>query len=133
MAATSQLDDRQLKAVQHPASRLLITAPAGSGKTRVLLARVEWLLQRIRASPSDCLVVTFARKASGELRQRLRLAGLSEVPVMTFHAWAYRFLRRVHTLPFVLITADKRALLLRKFFVALLHSRHAETIGKLTG
>lgn len=130
MIATG-LDAQQQKAVTHPASRLLVTAPAGSGKTRVLTARIGWLLEQASAQPRDFLVITFARKAAAELRHRLETQGMKDVPVMTFHAWAYRFLRSVHTLPFSVITDGQRVLLLRKIFIALFQGQRGADIRRI--
>ncbi|MFP5383671.1 MAG: DNA helicase II, partial [Gammaproteobacteria bacterium] len=75
----------------------LVLAGAGSGKTRVLVHRIAWLIGERGLSPHAILAVTFTNKAAGEMRQRLeRLLGYSAAGmwVGTFHGLAHRFLRQ---------------------------------------
>ncbi|MGH8918103.1 MAG: UvrD-helicase domain-containing protein, partial [Actinomycetes bacterium] len=89
------LTDIQRHAVQVEAAPLCILAGAGSGKTRVLTRRIAWRLAGGSAQPAHVLALTFTRKASGELRQRLAALGVREqVAAGTFHAVAYAQLRR---------------------------------------
>jgi DNA helicase-2/ATP-dependent DNA helicase PcrA len=90
------LNSRQREAVEHPGGPLLIVAGAGSGKTRVLTARVAHLMSR-GAPPESILAFTFTNRAAREMRERIeRTAGseASRVWMGTFHATAVRILRR---------------------------------------
>ena len=90
------LNPEQHEAVAHPEGPLLILAGAGSGKTRVLTARVARLIEE--GLPTDrILAVTFTNKAAGEMRGRIE--GLLGRPtrglwIGTFHSVAARLLRR---------------------------------------
>ena len=89
------LDPAQHEAVVSEASPLCILAGAGSGKTRVLTRRVAWRVREGTADPRHVLVVTFTRKAAGELAGRLGALGIrDQVASGTFHALAYGQLRR---------------------------------------
>lgn len=91
-----QLNDKQREAVAAPLSNLLVLAGAGSGKTRVLVNRIAWLIQVEHASPFSILAVTFTNKAAGEMRGRLEtMLGypISNMWVGTFHSLAHRLLR----------------------------------------
>jgi DNA helicase-2/ATP-dependent DNA helicase PcrA len=92
----SQLNDRQLEAVEHCEGPLLILAGAGSGKTRTITFKIAYLLERGLAEPDEILAVTFTNKAAGEMRERvLALVQASEPPlVCTFHSFGVRLLRR---------------------------------------
>ncbi|MCG2633546.1 MAG: DNA helicase II [Gammaproteobacteria bacterium] len=92
------LNPEQRQAVTSEATRVLVLAGAGSGKTRVLVHRVGWLVEQHLATPYNILAVTFTNKAAGEMRGRIE--ELLQQPtrqmwVGTFHGLAHR-LRRAH-------------------------------------
>lgn len=90
------LNDAQRNAVAAPAGNQLVLAGAGSGKTRVLVHRIAWLIQVEQVSPYSILAVTFTNKAAREMRGRLELL-LGVDPrglwVGTFHGIAHRLLK----------------------------------------
>ena len=90
------LNDAQRQAVCAPTSNILVLAGAGSGKTRVLVHRIAWLMQAENVSPYGILAVTFTNKAAAEMRGRIdNLLGMpsSGLWVGTFHGIAHRLLR----------------------------------------
>ena len=91
-----ELNDAQREAVTAPPGHVLVLAGAGSGKTRVLVHRIAWLIQAEHVAPLGILAVTFTNKAAGEMRQRTGdLLGISTRPLWigTFHGIAHRLLR----------------------------------------
>ncbi|MEB3899538.1 DNA helicase II [Pseudomonas putida] len=92
----NSLNDAQRQAVAATLGRQLVLAGAGSGKTRVLVHRIAWLIQVEQASPHSILSVTFTNKAAAEMRQRIeQLLGINPAGmwVGTFHGLAHRLLR----------------------------------------
>ena len=92
----NSLNDAQRQAVAAAVGRQLVLAGAGSGKTRVLVHRIAWLMQVEHASPHSLLAVTFTNKAAAEMRHRIeQLIGASPAGmwVGTFHGLAHRLLR----------------------------------------
>ena len=90
------LNDQQRQAVTAPLGNLLVVAGAGSGKTRVLVHRIAWLVEVERVPPSGVLAVTFTNKAAAEMRGRVErlLEGPARAMwVGTFHGIAHRLLR----------------------------------------
>ena len=90
------LNEAQREAVAAPPGPILVLAGAGSGKTRVLVHRVAWLISQEAVSPLSILAVTFTNKAAGEMRGRIE--GLLGTPsgalwIGTFHGLAHRLLR----------------------------------------
>lgn len=90
------LNDAQREAVASPMQNLLVLAGAGSGKTRVLVHRIAWLMEIEKLSPSSIMAVTFTNKAAKEMRGRIE--NLLDIPARslwfgTFHGIAHRFLR----------------------------------------
>jgi DNA helicase-2/ATP-dependent DNA helicase PcrA len=91
------LNPAQREAVCAPSGHTLVLAGAGSGKTRVLVHRIAWLVEVERASPWSVLAVTFTNKAAGEMRGRaeaLMREGARGLWVGTFHGIAHRLLRQ---------------------------------------
>ena len=92
----NSLNDAQRQAVTASIGRQLVLAGAGSGKTRVLVHRIAWLIQVENASPHSVLSVTFTNKAAAEMRHRIeQLMGINPAGmwVGTFHGLAHRLLR----------------------------------------
>ena len=90
------LNDAQREAVSAPPGSTLVLAGAGSGKTRVLVHRIAWLIQVVGVSPWSILAVTFTNKAAREMRARIEeLLGhpVGGMWVGTFHGLAHRLLR----------------------------------------
>ncbi|HAU5550500.1 TPA: DNA helicase II [Proteus mirabilis] len=90
------LNDKQREAVAAPRVNMLVLAGAGSGKTRVLVHRIAWLLSVEQASPFSIMAVTFTNKAAAEMRHRIEdLIGTSQggMWIGTFHSLAHRLLR----------------------------------------
>ncbi len=93
----ADLNPQQAQAVQSTSPALLVSAGAGSGKTRVLTRRIAWILSQFHAYPSQVLAITFTNKAAAEMRERLEtLIGpvAEHMWVSTFHAACVRILRR---------------------------------------
>lgn len=91
------LNDRQREAVTADRTNLLVFAGAGSGKTRVLVSRIAWLIAVENVMKREIMAVTFTNKAAGEIRARLARMLDEPVPhymwVGTFHSLCARFLR----------------------------------------
>lgn len=90
------LNESQRDAVSAPLNHALVVAGAGSGKTRVLVHRIAWLVDVEGVSPHGILAVTFTNKAAAELRARteaLLNVSARSMWVGTFHGLAHRLLR----------------------------------------
>lgn len=90
------LNEPQRDAVTAPPQHTLVIAGAGSGKTRVLVHRIAWLLQVEQMAPYSVLAVTFTNKAAGEMRGRIeQMLGTpgGALWVGTFHGIAHKLLR----------------------------------------
>lgn len=110
-----------------PRCNLLVLAGAGSGKTRVLVHRIAWLMQVERCSPFSIIAVTFTNKAAAEMRGRVEKVigdGVRGMWIGTFHGIAHRLLRAHHLdagLPqdFQILDSDDQYRLIRRVLKAL--------------
>src|SRR5882724_11401399 len=92
-----RLNPAQRQAVEAVDGPVLVLAGAGTGKTRVLTARLAHILRLRRAFPSQILAVTFTNKAAREMKERLEamIGGIADgLWLGTFHSIAARILRR---------------------------------------
>ncbi|KHN57776.1 DNA-dependent helicase II [Dickeya fangzhongdai] len=121
------LNDKQRDAVAAARSNMLVLAGAGSGKTRVLVHRIAWLLTVENCSPYSIMAVTFTNKAAAEMRHRIdQLLGTSQggMWIGTFHGLAHRLLRAHHLdagLPqdFQILDSEDQLRLLKRLIKAL--------------
>ena len=91
------LNDAQRQAVTSESQKLLVLAGAGSGKTKVLVHRIAWLIKALSNSTHSILSVTFTNKAANEMTGRIEQILDQPVPEMwcgTFHSISNRLLRR---------------------------------------
>lgn len=120
------LNEKQRQAVASPLKNLLILAGAGSGKTRVLVHRMAWLLSVEQASPFSIMSVTFTNKAAAEMRGRIEELMHGSAGGMwtgTFHGICHRILRAHYLdakLPedFQILDSDDQQRLLKRLIKA---------------
>ena len=92
----SHLNPQQRQAVTSTKGPILVLAGAGSGKTRVIIQRIAWLIQVEHVLPAEILAVTFTNKAAREMQERLKdeLRGQQKgVQLSTFHSLGVQLLR----------------------------------------
>ncbi len=108
------LNPQQRKIVEHHGKPLLVVAGAGSGKTKTLAHKVEFLLRELLIPEESILCITFTNKAAKEIGERVRKVSGRELPwVGTFHSIAYRILRRKVGLNFTVADESDTKSLLR--------------------
>ncbi|MEU0572266.1 ATP-dependent DNA helicase [Nonomuraea sp. NPDC005983] len=115
------LDEHQRAVVEHGSGPLLVLAGPGTGKTTTIVESVVDRIERRGVDPERVLILTFSRKAAGELRERVtaRLRRTTRTPLaLTFHSYAYALLRREAVLageaPPRLLTGPEQLLEIRR-------------------
>ena len=92
----NKLNEEQNVALQHTEGPVLVTAGAGSGKTRLLTYRIAHLIIDKQVSPTNILAITFTNKAANEMRERLKgmVDDSDKIWISTFHSMCCKILRK---------------------------------------
>ncbi|MCI8798912.1 MAG: UvrD-helicase domain-containing protein [Lachnospiraceae bacterium] len=125
-AAPERLNERQREAVERISRGVAVIAGPGAGKTRTLVARLQYLLEERQIPPEEITAVTFTHKAAEEMRARMTAGSAEGVWMGTFHAICSRFLQEAG-ISFVIADEGLRMELAEK---ALLEFRSKGTPGK---
>jgi DNA helicase II / ATP-dependent DNA helicase PcrA len=96
----NKLNQNQYRAVSSPLKPVLVLAGPGTGKTRILVARIVWLIEKNKLDPGQILALTFTNKAASEMKSRLEKYLGTNADLLnagTFHAFSLSLLRKYHT------------------------------------
>jgi len=91
----NNLNEEQKNPAMQTEGAVLVTAGAGSGKTRMLTHRIAYMVKELGISPNNILAITFTNKAANEMKERLEkmVDSLGDMWVCTFHAMCSKILR----------------------------------------
>ena len=116
------LNENQQKVVEYNGNKpLLVEAGPGSGKTRVIIERVKFLINELEVNPSSLLVITFTRKAANELKDRLSedipKNIINEMQISTIHSFCLDFLKKRGNVTNLIDddSGEKRRLFIQKY------------------
>ena len=116
------LNENQQKVVEYNGNKpLLVEAGPGSGKTRVIIERVKFLINELKVNPSSLLVITFTRKAANELKDRLsediHKNIINEMQISTIHSFCLDFLKKRGNVTNLIDddSGEKRRLFIQKY------------------
>ena len=96
---TIKLDDEQRRAVVTDDDYCLLVAGAGAGKTTTMAAKVKYLVERQHVNPEEIIVISYTRKAIGELKDRINKGLHIPAEICTFHKFAYDIVKRFSSEP----------------------------------
>lgn len=116
------LNENQQKVVEYNGNKpLLVEAGPGSGKTKVIIERVKFLINELKVNPSSLLVITFTRKAANELKDRLSedipKNIINEMQISTIHSFCLDFLKKRGNVTNLIDddSGEKRRLFIQKY------------------
>lgn len=116
------LNENQQKVVEYNGNKpLLVEAGPGSGKTRVIIERVKFLINELKVNPSSLLVITFTRKAANELKDRLSedipKNIINKMQISTIHSFCLDFIKKRGNVTNLIDddSGEKRRLFIQKY------------------
>lgn len=133
------LNTNQKEAATTIDQHVRIVAGAGSGKTRVLMTRIAYLVNEVGVLPSRILAITFTNKAANEMKERLK-AQLQEeanwVRISTIHSLCVRILREDalsigYPSSFTILDPDDQKSILRTYYKQMEIDRNELSINKV--
>jgi DNA helicase-4 len=94
-----RLDDEQRRAVVTDDDYCLLVAGAGAGKTTTMAAKVKYLVEKQLVNPEEIIVISYTRKAIGELKDRINNGLHIPAEICTFHKFAFDIVKRFSSEP----------------------------------
>ena len=94
-----RLDDEQRRAVVTDDDYCLLVAGAGAGKTTTMAAKVKYLVEKQHVNPEEIIVISYTKKAIGELKDRINKGLHIPAEICTFHKFAYDIVKRFSSEP----------------------------------
>ena len=112
----------QKKIIENDAPYIQVIAGAGSGKTKTMIGKIIYQIQKQEKLQDKMLVVTFSKKATAEISERLEAEiGQTKLKISTFHAYCFQTLKKFDSefqkLKFSVLTKEKKQQFLKKFFI----------------
>ena len=94
-----KLDDEQRRAVVTDDDYCLLVAGAGAGKTTTMAAKVKYLVDKEHINPEEIIVISYTKKAIGELKERINKGLQIPARICTFHKFAYDIVKQFSSEP----------------------------------
>lgn len=102
------LDEEQRKIILRDDDYCLINAGAGSGKSTTMAAKVKYLVDKLKIKPEEIIMLTFTKKSSEDLDEKVNELLDLGIPVSTFHSLGMKFIRKFYPYPIQVVGADEQ-------------------------
>ena len=102
------LDEEQRKIILRDDEYCLINAGAGSGKSTTMAAKVKYLVDKLNVKPQEIIMLTFTKKSSEDLDEKVNSELDLGIPVSTFHSLGMNFIRKVKPYPVQVVGQDEQ-------------------------
>lgn len=103
-----KLDEEQRRIVLRDDDYCLINAGAGSGKSTTMAAKVKYLVDKLKIKPEEIIMLTFTKKSSEDLDEKVNELLNLGIPVSTFHSLGMRFIRKCYPYPIQVVGEDEQ-------------------------
>lgn len=102
------LDEEQRKIILRDDDYCLINAGAGSGKSTTMAAKVKYLVDKLNVKPQEIIMLTFTKKSSEDLDEKVNDLLDLGIPVSTFHSLGMKFIKKFYPYPIQVVGADEQ-------------------------
>ncbi len=102
------LDDEQRKIILKDDEYCLINAGAGSGKSTTMAAKVKYLVDKLNIKPEEIIMLTFTKKSSEDLDEKVNDLLNLGIPVSTFHSLGMKFIKKFYPYPIQVVGSDEQ-------------------------
>lgn len=103
-----KLDEEQRKIILRDDEYSLINAGAGSGKSTTMAAKVKYLVDKLRVKPEEIIMLTFTKKSSEDLDEKVNDSLDLGIPVSTFHSLGMKFIKKFYPYPIEVVGLDEQ-------------------------
>ena len=103
-----KIDDEQRKIILTDEDYCLINAGAGSGKSTTMAAKVKYLVDKLNINPKEIIMLSFTKKSSEDLDEKVNDLLELGIPVSTFHSLGMKFVRKFYPFPVKVVGNDEQ-------------------------
>lgn len=103
-----KLDEEQRKIILRDDDYCLINAGAGSGKSTTMAAKVKYLVDKLNIKPEEIIMLTFTKKSSEDLEEKVNDSLDLGIPVSTFHSLGMKFIKKCCPYPIQVVGSDEQ-------------------------
>jgi len=111
------LDEEQRRIVINDDDYCLINAGAGSGKSTTMAAKVKYLVDKQNVNPKDIIMLSFTKKSSEDLDEKVNILLDLGIPVSTFHSLGMKFIRKAYSMPIKIVGDDEKKKIIEKYII----------------
>lgn len=119
-----KLDEEQRRIILRDDDYCLINAGAGSGKSTTMAAKVKYLVDKLNIKPEEIIMLTFTKKSSEDLDEKVNSLLDLGVPVSTFHSLGMKFIKRYYPYPIQIVGTDEQKQIICNYVVHLFKNKN---------
>jgi len=118
------LDDEQRKIILRDDEYCLVNAGAGSGKSTTMAAKVKYLVDKLNIRPQEIIMLTFTKKSSEDLDDKVNNLLDLGIPVSTFHSLGMKFIKKFYPYPIQVVGTDQQKDIVCNYIKELFQNKH---------
>lgn len=111
------LDEEQRRIIIRDDDYCLINAGAGAGKSTTMAAKVKYLVDKQNINPKDIIMLSFTKKSSEDLDEKVNLLLDLGIPVSTFHSLGMKFIRKSYSVPIKIAGEDEQKKIIQEYII----------------